>query len=407
MSRPHDLPIPLQTWATGNYAAGSNSWSGQPQRLAPGAPFVPGLTLPAPVENYLHGNAYDVAQGALNLAGQLPPLNWGAAVAIGAAPANIVWSDFQQRWYAPLGGTASTSIYLSSDFGKTWSSTTMSASISALDAAVDVSGNIVVLASNGTSLKGLAGATYSAALTWSSTLATTFVAGTLAYDANALGVQWFAAGASSAGAISAYQTPAGLTSSWTTPSLPTTWTSTTAGKSVVIGASGTGTVVLAFIDTTSTFRTLVRNPTTGIYGNDTQHTVDPGVGTVTINISTEPRLISRPIWSTVDSLWYLSVSGNTGSQVWSSPDGSTWTSVRVFSGNQTYSLVCLGALLIALDVTGMVEASWDKGVTWRRCGQVSSAAGVTALRAGGGGLLAFSSSSSFASTRFGIPTAVF
>src|SRR4051812_203372 len=140
MSRPKDLPSALQAWALANYGAGP-AWGGTPQRASPGSSaLVPGVSLPAENANYLYGNAFDVAQGALNAGGQLPALNWGTSVAVGGTGVGLAYSDIEQAWYVTQ--AASTAAFRSADNGRTWSAVTLNLA-GAFALGFDTAGNVV------------------------------------------------------------------------------------------------------------------------------------------------------------------------------------------------------------------------------------------------------------------------
>ncbi len=331
---------------------------------------MPGVSLPAEVLNYLHGYGFDAVQGALNAIGQQPALDWNAAAAIGAACSSFAWSDVEQAWYAFQVG--STAAFRSDDWGRTWTSVTLSTGAS--DAAFDTSGNAVVLGAAQTLQEGPF-VSYGTPIVW------TNHAAVLPASYSWWGVQYEPVSATWCGASALVGTtllPYTSTnrSVWTARAFAAGWTSANA-NGVTLGV-GNGLLVAATIDSTTTFRTMISANGGVTWTNDQAITVNAAVQNLSTALAT-----SRPAWSPTDKLWYIAVRHGTlrKCQVFSSPDGITWTSKAVLAntGCDFTDLVALGSLLIGVNSNpSSVFVSIDQGVTWKRGPQagIPSAAGA-------------------------------
>ncbi len=396
MSRPVDLPANLQVWAKANYGAGP-VWGGTPQRSTPaGTTLTPGVTLPAEILNYLHGNAYDAAQGAINAVGQMPALNWGGTANTNLSAGStqtIAWNDVDQSWFA-IGAGASTSLSRTLDFGKFWSVNASFVSAIAYDIAFDTSGNCVVVQSAGQVVE-------SAYFGWFASLASTYTfvarAGVIPSLSSANVVYepvsglWCIVGEITGTGMRVSTSVSRAT--WTARTFAGTWASAT--TTIPYLGVGNGIIIAAYVDTTSGAVRTQRSADGGVtWTNDQALTLSGFVATGAV----------RPVWSATDSLWYLAASSSSALkvQIFSSPDGITWASAAALTTNglNFVGLATIGSLLVAQDVSGRVCCSFNKGVTWFRCGYNAC---VLGMRGGGNGLMAWLGAAAAPSQRFGLP----
>lgn len=402
MSRPANLPTALQSWANANYAGGP-AWGGTAQRSTPaGTALVPGVSFPAEVANYLLGNAFDAAQNAINLAGEIPPLNWQPFTSLGASSNAMGWSDAEQSWYVGVNGSATGQ--QSMDYGKYWTNVTYSGAFAAFfDIAFDPSGNGVVASGVNTVSDGPFVA-YGTAITWASrTLSGAVTPTTMAQVAyEPVSALWCYLGGKTAVGSNVFTSPDRAV--WTTRTIPATWSTNAVNNYVRLGA-GNGILVAAFRDSSTTFRTM-RSANGGItWTNDQAITVNAGITLPDAN-----GTITRPFWSATDLLWYVACNqtATRKSQVFSSPDGITWTSAAYLGSNDAafVEVVGLGSLLVATNYNdGRIYASWNKGVNWWKCGGINlgAAATVTVMKSGGNGIGAIIGARWGASIRIGVP----
>jgi hypothetical protein len=404
MGRPADFFL----WTgTGNYPGGSNPWSSQPLALQPLATFFTPNTKPSAEEvNYLLANLSNGAESVLSMTGTMPALNWGAKVAPPQAIKRGAFSDFDQIWYGVSNAVADR-VYESLDFGKTWAvpGTPPAGSLLCNDIAFDASGNAVIVCT-GTANSYNGTRTAYNTITWTVDSTTGF--GTCAdsrvvYDpVNAI---WIAAIniAATAQKVFTSTTRAGA---WANQTLTSAWSTYTGTNKMEIGTNGLGTTVAVFLDTATTFRSIVStNGTT--WAHDTQTTYS---GTLTASV------IGRPIWDASNALFYVFVSTSNptpGTQVFSSPDGFTWTSAylntTVASNLQFDDWAAIGSLIVAENaLNGQLYYSTTKGASWQRSGSVSGSNSAKVIRSGGGGFMIFDLSGvgTYASQRFGLDTLV-
>lgn len=402
MTRPKDLPSVLQSWANGTYSPGP-SWGSTPQRAAPGASYLtPGVTLPAENANYLHGNAFDAAQAAINMAGQIPALNFSPLYSVGATGTAIAFSVIEQAWY--LIQNSSITAYRSVDFGKTWTSFSLAVATAggstSADIAIDTAGNIVVFAS----------ATASQDATFTAYGVPTFTNRAAVFPGGQVGGivyepvsgNWVALGNATSAAAWVYTSS--NRSTWTARTLPGTWT-TTGSFNSTIGVGG-GLIVAAYLTAgvASQFRT-IRSSNGGVtWTNDQVVACNAG-----ISLAGGSSSITRPVWSSTDSLWYIACHqlSPRKTQVFSSPDGITWTTAATLLTNDCNfaGLQVLGSLLVAWNEDGRLFASINQGVNWYRCGATPALSGSFNIPfiAAGNGILGISGTGVVASSRFGLP----
>lgn len=412
MSRPKDLPTALQSWANTTYTPAGKAWDSTAQRSTPaGSALVPGVSLPAEVANYLHGNAFDGAQGAINAVGQLSALNWQAAGSLGnISVGSFAWSDLDQAWWAVL-PSASNAAQQSFDFGKTWSTiTTLAASIGNNDIAFDTSGNFVTATASGNTNVQSGTRTAFSTYTTVNTAAVipANVANVVVYEP--LSALWCILGGGGVSTITGV-TSANRTT-WTARTLPAAWTTVTAGTGTPQIGVGGGVIVAAFVDTTSTFRTM-RSATGGVSWTNDQQLTPAGITLVPTATTAVGGGISKPVWSAVDSLWYITAfqTSTRKTQVYSSPDAITWTNCASLTANDValVGTAPLGTLLVGLNNDGRVFTSWTRGTTWFRVGSLPNMSSpVYGLRAGGNGVLAMGGNGAtailaYGSARFGLP----
>lgn len=360
MSRPKNLPTALQSWANANYSAGP-PWGGTPQRSAPaGSALVPGVSLPAENENYLHGNAFDAAQAAINCVGQIPALNWNAKVAAGVSIVSLGWSEVEQAWYGFA--TSGTSAVRSADNGKTWATVTVQ-NIGGFDVAFDTSGNAVSASAAG-GVQEAAFVAYGTALSWTLHAGAIASGGAWAIVYEPVNALW-AIMCGTAAAPAVYTAPQSSRATWTSRALPGTWVSGTGNQSM--GAGG-GILVATYVLSSTQVRTM-RSANGGVtWTNDQSITVNGGI-TIPASVST-----TRPCWSATDGLWYFAIgqASTRKTQIFSSPDGITWTSAAVLLTNDVHliGMQCVGSLLVGINDDGRVLCSFNQGVNWWRCGLV-------------------------------------
>lgn len=394
MTRPADLPTALQAWAKANYAAGP-AWGGTAQRSTPvGSALVPGVSLAAEVANYLHGNAFDAAQAAINAVGQIPALNWSPLVSLGSGSSNALgWSDAEQAWYVVV--SASVTGQQSFDYGKTWTNITIASAYNPVfDIAFDTSGNGVIVGNTRDVQEGPFVA-YGTAITWTNHVtalgSTPNLMAQVVYDpAHSL---WCILQNGAAVATSTNR------SVWTNRAIPGTWV--LGNSNYVRLGVGNGILVAASRDTASLLRTM-RSADGGVtWTNDQTVAVNAGITMVDAN-----GTVTRPAWSSTDALWYIAVNqtATRKTQVFSSPDGITWASAATLLANDCafLELVVLGSLLVGINNDGRIFASWNKGVNWWRCGY-SGTNFLTGAKSGGGGIGYLRGALWTSSQRFGLP----
>lgn len=324
-----------------------------------------------------------------------PALNFpAAAVSVGASCFGLAFSAADQAWYAAA-GAASASVFRSLDNGKTWASKALTGSITAFNIAADNAGNICMIQAGNVQ----AGA-WSAfdTLTWSQNAAACFNSltdGCIVYEP--VNARWFGIGAISGGNVKAGNSSNRTT--WVASTIPTTWSTATTGTYHPLGV-GNGLIVAAFIDSASTFRTM-RSADGGVTWTNDQQITPAFSGGVT----------TAPIWSATDQLWYIAYSTTSGTrktQVYSSPDAITWTSVVSLTANDVRfvsgaGLACVGSLLMGVSDDGRIFTSVNKGANWFRAGSCGVAAPANAISSGLG-FIVLGTTTAVTSQRFGLPS---
>ena len=403
----------LNIGADTNYSALSDAYDGTAVKVVPTSLQIsqgvrPHKQSPAQFRNYYDNQIAQILSGLIadvEDVEMLPALNWNPLITTSVPLVTLAWSEFEQSWFATQAGNVSARRSL--DYGKTWDSITIPTNATAFDVAADPAGNIVI-ACAGAFQTG----TYVSwgSMTWAShTVSNLFtVNAQIVYEPGSS--LWCSIGTISASfSIIIWTSPDGAT--WTNRTVPTNWHNplnlTGATVAAVYMGVGNGVIVACFIQTAAAFRTM-RSLDGGItWANDQQITVDAGITLSGASVGF-PN-ITRPLWSAADGLWYIAVnqlSGSAKSQVFSSPDAITWTSVATLLTNDVAinALQCIGSLLVGLNDGTRVVISGDKGVTWYRAGAIYSGGASPQLRAGGSGLLAmFSGGFSISSLRSGHP----
>ena len=384
MSRPKDLPTVLQAWAAGSYSAGP-AWGGTAKRqIGAQTELTPGTTLPAELGNYLHGNGFDAAQGALTMGGQAPALNWLPAVALTGLK-RAAYSAKDNAWWA-TGDAANDTLQRTADGGRSWAAPGgLASAYSTQDIAFDASGNGVIVGTTVNLYSGLW--TAYGAITW------TAVAGgfsgalgdaRVAYDAT--NAKWIVV--SRIGALSGFRLFSSANrTTWTAQTQPAAWSAYAGANSnaAEIGVNPAGVALACFVDSTPALN--VMKSTDG--GTTWANVV------VSLAATMAPTAYSRPVWSATDATWYIAVSQGSArkTQIYSSTDGVTWSTAANYQSNDIalQDIDVLGSLLVGVNDDGRVAISTNKGVTWYWAG-VATVAGLAVnkawLRAGGGGLLA-------------------
>jgi hypothetical protein len=388
MSRPKDLPSTLQTWASGNYAAGP-AWGGTAKRQAGAVTeLTPGVTLPAEIENYLHGNAFDLAESLLVATGQSPAINW---LPKSSSTHNLKRGAFcakNQTWYL-VGDGGADFLDASPDFGRSWVSLTgsLGSVLVLIDAACDTAGNVVLVGYGSRSIyKG----TYvsQASTTWAATANALSVSPTQSvsidfeptsakfvttYRNGVLGhkVDWSANG-----------------TVWSPGTLPANWTAYTGTNNPEIACIA-GQSVAVFVDAT----TPRYNAMYSTDGGNTWANANIAPSISGANLAAQST-ISKPTYDSVTGTWYFavsSVSGTRQTEVWSStnPAGGVWTRKYYSSLSDIVmqDLQAIGTLLVASNDDGRIVFSVDGGVSWKWCACNPGTTTRTFLRAAQGGLL--------------------
>lgn len=351
MTRPKDLPPALQSWATGNYSAGP-SWGGTPQRAAPGGSFLtPNLTLPAEVANYLHGNAFDVAQGALSLVGQIEALNFRTSVS--QSFVHAAWNPGTNAWY---GIETTTNCKASFTAGWTWGSNLITGADTLHRIESDPSGNMVITTNVAS------GALHEfnvGTSTWTRRTASIYGGGSVvsflgkvcvAYDT--VNARWWIGGLNLSGGMVQGTSTDRVT--WGAGTSPTT----TGFEANLEVAYGNGRLVLL-----GRVSGGGSNVWTSTNGGQSWTTQTPIAHAFTTGATDQIR------YSAVEGLFMATfTNGSTACKVYTSPDGVTWTARATSVTKAITKIAPMGAMWVALQSQGSVLFSLDSGATWRHAG---------------------------------------
>lgn len=418
--RPKNPDYTVLTWAPdANYPAGASAWSATPTKVAhPGAAsvgFTPRAGVPAQCVNYLLSGAYTADAGAKTLldevvtyTGQVAPLNWHAPIVYAGADEarGCAYDPFLRRWI--LAGT-SEDVRVSYDHGMTWSVSSLVATAGAGEhckyVAVDAAGRSVI----GTS------SAFVFTLSAADVAAKVSVFGgnteymRVAYAPTAnlfVAATW--------DALSTFlKTSADQGATWTDRSgtLPAQWGDWT---------TYAGLRRLLFVSNGSTRLVCVGQGyangigPTGVGTCRAMTSDDGGVtwtdrGTFATTISS-PDDLQDLSWNETTAEYMYTIGETVGTdsgEVWTSPDGITWTKQVTFTsslitliapnGNQWIGVAGMGAQ------TDIVYSN-DDGATWNKAGAAGPELGGSyALVSGGGGLLLVEGEQTTASLRTGQP----
>lgn len=283
----------------------------------------------------------------------LPVINWkprsaGPAVILRRACFNPV----ESRVYA-LADNATDHLYYTVNFGNDWSGpVAASGGAGALfDIASDPSGNMVApLTSNNVAEYNQSSTTWTnhgAPFTGSPSSPTVVwsIVGSLwcvTYRNGALGLQAFTSPNRTA---------------WTsrTAGLPATLTGYAGSNNPQMGVDAAGNIVLV-LNTASAV------DYKGAYSSN------GGVTWTAFTIATALNsAVTRPVWSAYDSQWIIAASSGSGTNVFTSPDGVTWTLVYApATVVQFRQLAVIGRMYAAVDSNGNLYYSTNKGANWSR-----------------------------------------
>lgn len=419
----------VRTFATDtNYPAGANPWNGQPVKVEPAGPdggFVPdqmatpetfnklfydAFTSEAAAKTYQDDNATEVEDElAAHLAytGQIVPLNWRAKVTVGAVSNRAaVYNPYVRRWLV-VGDTEDARA--SYDGGRTWSGTSLVAAAGANEncysAAVDVLGRAVI-------------GTDSA---YVFTLSAVDVAAKVSvWAGNTLAIE-VAHDPSSAkfaaiivdGLTAFVKTSVDQGATWANATtLPVQWSDMATYPAFVspkIVADGAGRLVVVAQGTAG------MGPT-GV-GTCRAMTSDDG-GVTWTDRGTFATTITAP------TLWDLSynagraeymyvmceVSGTPTGEVWTSPDGVTWTKQKTTSASSVMYVAPNGSQWVgvvrAADGENHIVYSNDGGVEWSYAGfgRANVLQTTRGIVAGAGGFLCVNADWCVASLQAGQPS---
>lgn len=309
----------------------------------------------------------------------LPALNWGTSVAP-PTPASMkrgCYSAATGMWFA-VGETGMDYLVASGDSGGTWTAITITggSGLGTFDVAADATGNIAITNANSKSVyyRTIANVWTNAA---NQLGATGGAQPYIAFDTT--NSQWVACFRDGATGIKVYLSANGTAWAAAAASAPTWAASTDVPK------MGTGAGRVLVVHGSGTTYQMAIGGTAGTSWTETAITT-----TIT------PTSFTRPIWDATNLVWIVAFSTATAAEVWSSPDGSTWTRKAqwTLNGIQTIAPLAGGSLWLAIDnqSAGASYYSLDAGATWRGCNtQLFPTATPTVLVSGGGMFMAFES----------------
>ena len=416
MSRPLNPSWTVPVFAPSlNYPVSADPFSATPTKTThPGAATVgltPKTAVAAQVFNKLVYDAYTVDASAKALLDQLVTyvgqdvaLNWQTKIAVGAAGNYVAaWSDATATWLV-CGQTED--VKRSNDGGKTWSSSLVAAAganenCQTID--LDNTGNAVI----GTPTAFVFTLTAADVAAKVSVFAGNTSEIQIGYDpVSALFAAVLADGLSAACKTS----PTGAT--WTSRTMPTGWAD--------FSVSPTMTALRVAVNRTAGRMVVVGQGATGIgpsgVGLCRAMTSDNG-GVTWTDRGTFATTITSPsigelTYDPTSAQFVYTIGKNAGAasgEIWTSPDGATWTKRKTLASSAVGKVACHGALWIsgaAFDTSLLrtLVYSTDFGVTWERAGIVLDSSVFRGVFTGGGGLIALTASFAYFSSRHGRPS---
>lgn len=314
-------------------------------------------------------------------AGPIIPFNWQQPVSTTNGMNRGWFSVKEQAWYA-VGDNVVDALEVSYTDGRTWKSLTggLGSALTLLDCAFDTSGNGVLIAEASRDVYVGAFSAW-ATVTWThhaSALPSAATDGRLTYDA--VHSKWIAVYRSGASGIVVATSADGIT--WTSQTLPASWSGYTGtGAAPKIFYAG-GTLVAAFIDDTVSPHILriIRSSDGGTTWTDV---ADPAA------LTTTPSNLSLA-YDPAYAVWYLMASTASATEVYKSTnDGVVWApAVGMGSGYAEFTLleiVVLCGVLIGLNTDGRLFFSPDLSATWWfATSHKGSAGSPTGMRAADG-----------------------
>lgn len=425
--RPKNPDYTVPTWAPdANYPAGASAWSATPTKVAhPGAAsvgFTPRAGVPAQCVNQVVSAGYAVDAAAkvildqlTSYVGQANPLNWKNPVAnpLDGDSHVGIYEPVRRRWLIAGEGTTTEDVRASYDNGQTWSGGSLVSSVGLNPPAIckhmasDAAGNAVIgsdaayifmlsVSDVPQRINVFLGNTENIRVAYAPT-ADLFVAST--YDALSTflktsadqGATWTDRSGTLPAQWGDWSTYAGLTRLLFVSNGSTRLVCVGQGYANGIGPSGVGTCRAMTSDDGGITWT------------------DRGTFATTISSPTRQDLA----WNETTAEYMYTIgegSGTPTGEVWTSPDGITWTKQATFTSASVTHVAQNGNQWVGVasyyeyDDQAEVVYSNDDGVTWRFAGGVDLVSGGTnALAAGGGGLLIVAPDRSWASLRMGQP----
>lgn len=391
MSAPVKPALTIVPWATGNYSAGANPWSGGAQRVAPPTPyFTPATNAAAEYVNYLHGVAGDNASALDAWSAAITrsliesrAQRWASAVdprASGYGTNLAAYNPFNGHWFV---GVASSTSSTSTSTWDIWETANLGESWASHGGGMIIADGFSVL----TAIGFHAGT--------GNGIANSPVGGPYTYQYNGAAGAWTYTTVGGVPNMSGYgvvlflgtravlpYVETGTFKIATSTDYGTNWTSTsfgaTSGGSSDTRGATNGTLLV------------VSPRAAGSYYTSTNGT------TWTSRTAPDTGNLAGIDWDATAGLWVASYrSGTSGdSKVYTSPDAVTWTLASTLTSIYAADMACMfgtwfipayrtdGALGWGVQRTdsGKVAYSSDRGATWRVTSHTIAPAGT---RSGG------------------------
>lgn len=290
-----------------------------------------------------------------------------------------------QVWFAT--GTGGTDFgEWSVDFGRTWTNIGMASGLTFTDSALDASGNVAIITSIRTVVKG----TRTAYSTWAwgasvNMLTTTSGGSSLDFDATSGNfIAVYRPGASGFN-VDTTTDPA---VAWTSRTVPSgTWTAGYTGSNNPEITCIPGRAIAVFCDAATPRLNLMWSSNGGVTWANVQQTLTMAAAQAATSI------LSKPAYDSARAEWYVAIAGTVGTkstEVYRSTDGGlSWAQTANLTSKDWASsdIAAIGDLLVMTNYDGRIAYSIDRGVTWKLGIKYVGASTRMNLRSGGGGFI--------------------